>query len=415
MAISYPDEKAMLGAGQPVPLGDFERDAGVVSRTFRRRTPSTWDEAESQKTGTHPTQVDAAASTTQVIQEKAQASSRLVGVDAARLFATLGVIFVHLVEAQGHSAGIAALGRFGTSFYIVALVLFATRSALHHPERLAGEDLRFRALRLLRPFVVWSLIFGLYHGYHAWQRGHSFAALSTWWGPFAGTSPHLWFLPFAFTTGFFTFWCVRQLNRLPTYLLIPTCLAGAVGAYALFQGWLFHILSRPWLHRYHLHRFDRWLEELPLVFLSLAVILCGHRLLREFPRLLNLRRYAAVLGLLTFLGLETAYWALLHDVTQFSGSEYRALAHGAGLAWFLSFVCWGDSPWIRRLRGSARHTYFAFLAHVLVLHWTGRLWVQMPGYGTLTLSLVATLVVFLLCSLVAEGLQRRGWLRYFVS
>src|SRR5688572_5173831 len=47
-----------------------------------------------------------------------QSSGRLANLDAGRVLATYGVMWTHVAEMQGHPPAWAALGRFGTSFYV---------------------------------------------------------------------------------------------------------------------------------------------------------------------------------------------------------------------------------------------------------------------------------------------------------
>src|SRR5688572_11145214 len=53
-------------------------------------------------------------------------SPRLLALDAARVLATFGVMWTHVAEVQGHGGAWAALGRFGTSFHILAAVFLST-------------------------------------------------------------------------------------------------------------------------------------------------------------------------------------------------------------------------------------------------------------------------------------------------
>src|SRR5690606_35965581 len=98
-----------------------------------------------------------------IVSEPAPAPrSRLVGLDAARVLATFGIVWTHVAEGQGQSYGWTALGRFGTSFYIIVAAIFVVRGAERSVPRPFLGEVRERGRRLLKPYVVWSVVYGLY-------------------------------------------------------------------------------------------------------------------------------------------------------------------------------------------------------------------------------------------------------------
>src|SRR5690606_21108525 len=115
-------------------------------------------------------------------------------------------------EGQGQTSEVATMGRFGTSFYVIAAALFAVQSAMRTPNRSFLSELSRKAHRLLWPFVLWSLIYACYYGYIGYRDGIAWKDLSFWWGPAAGTAVHLWFLPFVF------FWSLIAARIVPPLL-----------------------------------------------------------------------------------------------------------------------------------------------------------------------------------------------------
>ena len=127
--------------------------------------------------------------------------SRLDAWDAARLLATFGIAWTHVCDAHGLDASIGTLGRFGTSYYILAAALFTVRSQQRAVPRKFSDDALQKAQRLLVPFAVWSGVYFVYYYLNSLATGESFESLTRWWGPTAGTALHLWFLPFIFVWG----------------------------------------------------------------------------------------------------------------------------------------------------------------------------------------------------------------------
>src|SRR5690606_16977314 len=125
----------------------------------------------------------------------ARASSRVPGLDAARVLATFGIVWVHTAEIQGQDPAINTLGRFGTSFYILAAIFFAARSHITRPSTRTWDVARSRGRRLLIPYVLWCAIYAIFYFSTMYPQGHPVSAITRYWGPFFGTAPHLWFLP----------------------------------------------------------------------------------------------------------------------------------------------------------------------------------------------------------------------------
>src|SRR5690606_4798327 len=129
--------------------------------------------------------------------------------DSARLLATLGVIWTHVTEVQGQSYGAAALGRFGTSYYILLAIFFSVRSRIARPLEPMSVVVRTRLRRLMVPYVLWSLVYGALYIRYGLSIGSPWQEMTIWWGPFAGTARHLWFLPFAAFAGVFASFATR--------------------------------------------------------------------------------------------------------------------------------------------------------------------------------------------------------------
>lgn len=339
---------------------------------------------------------------------------RLQALDAARVCATFAIVWTHVAEGQGQTPGAAALGRFGTSFYIIVAMLFIVRGAVHHPDRGWREDVALKARRLLWPYVLWCLIYGAYYGYYAYQRGHTFAGLTQWWGPLAGTAVHLWFLPFVFVWGSLGAAIVPWLLRLSPRALLITGLAATAATYALCYKWLFFALSRYWLWDHKLHRLDRWVEEVPLVVASVFGAVLFHRQKTSVRNFLYEKRIGIGVASLVGFGLvEWAYHGQHAIIFQTTQSEGRFVAHTGGVLLLFAVLCFGNMGLIQRLSTQGRYTYVAFLVHVLVIEWFRGPMKSWPGYGSLAFAIASTCGVFLLSLGLSHLIQRSRYLRIF--
>ena len=123
-----------------------------------------------------------------MLQESIKRSATL---DYARFLAAVGIIVFH-VGAAGANIGYAAL-----PFFIMLLVVLAFPGA----ERLDFRTYaRSRAVRLLLPWVVWSLIYGSLKLAEVGLTNATIQSEFALWMLFAGPSLHLWFMPFAYAT-----------------------------------------------------------------------------------------------------------------------------------------------------------------------------------------------------------------------
>jgi surface polysaccharide O-acyltransferase-like enzyme len=264
-----------------------------------------------------------------------------VGLDAARVIATFGVIWVHAVLTWFPGAPLrpVGLGRFGTAFYIALTAFLALRSGQHRSTT-CTQRLRRRAQRLLVPFFSWSLVYGLLNAcFSLWD------ARSITFGPqllLSGTVYHLWFLPFALVVGVVCQELGHALAR-HRWLLVP--LAGLCAGLALFF-WVYPGSQRTLM--------ERWGREVPLVAgvvaLSTLMLQTGWR-----PRP----------GGALFRGALLACAGLV--MVSFLGSRSTWAVHLAGLS--LLLAAW-SAPAGRAMNALAKigqHTFSIYLSHVVFL------------------------------------------------
>ncbi len=110
-------------------------------------------------------------------------------------------------------------------FIIVAIALGVRKPALPGGSELPGAA-RKRAVRVLLPWVVWSVFFGINRVFWAGVDPDKAAGgLFYPWMILGGTSMHLWFLPFIFAAELAVLGLLAPLRRVPTGVVI----AGALG------------------------------------------------------------------------------------------------------------------------------------------------------------------------------------------
>lgn len=338
---------------------------------------------------------------------------RLPALDAARVFATFAIVWTHVAEAQGLQPGWGALGRFGTSFYIIAAAVFLVRSAARPARRRWWEDTKRRAQRLLTPYLVWCAIYGILYGQRAYRAGVSFHDLAFWWGPVAGTAIHLWFLPFIFVWGALGAWLAPRLMKLPSFVLLTTGPLACGFLYWFAYDYVFFAVNRYVLWDYHLHRLDRWIVEVPLFFTALIGACCYFRLPPSTRESLARHRLIwAALGALIFLVAQALYGQHLLWLKELTHTEGRFMANLAGLGLVTVCIAVGHTILIQRLAAWGKTTYLAFLCHMLVLEFTRIVLSWLPGYGSVATAVLSTSIVFGLSVLLALWVHRARYLSY---
>lgn len=322
-------------------------------------------------------------------------SARILAIDAGRLAATCGIVWVHVSEVQGLSPRASALGRFGTSFYIVAAVFMTALPFFRQPLRPPAEVVAVRARRLLVPFVLWSLIYGAFYLGTMLPQGYPLAKIVALWGPLAGTAPHLWFLPFAFLASTLTAWLIPHLLALPERTLALAFIACTLVGYTVSYGLVLPALDHGGLARLSLVRLGRYVEEAPLAVSALfGVALYGkHR--QRLGRLGAPRRRRLGLSfVLTFVLLQTVYFFALEPLRHLFWTEVRLFANVLGGLWLSLCLAWRRSAIIGYLARFGRATYFAFLVHQLLLDLVKVPLASVAGHGGLPLALITTAAIF---------------------
>lgn len=305
------------------------------------------------------------------------------------------MVWVHTAEIQGQPAALNTLGRFGTSFYILAAIFFTARAFLARPEASPWLAMKKRAKRLLLPYLIWCAIYAAFYFCTMMPQGHPISVITRYWGPFFGTAPHLWFLPFAFFAGTIATFLIPRLMRLPLWLLVVGGGCATIVAYVYVYGWGYAALDQPAITRARVHRLARWTEEAPLVLGACIGVAVYGKILPNLSRMgRTRRRQLAWFCAAGFLVTQLGYSLFLEDLGTFFWNRVRFLANIAGAFWLVLFVSERNNRWIRALSPLGGATYFAYLSHQLILDSMKLRLTMLPGYGSLWFAVLSTLMIF---------------------
>jgi surface polysaccharide O-acyltransferase-like enzyme len=146
-------------------------------------------------------------------------SPRFPLLDALRVVAMLDIVAIHVT---GHYL---LYGMGLPAFIIVSVALAVRRAELPT----VGDTIRKRASRILLPWLVWTAFFGVNRLlWAAADPDRTVGDLFFPWMLAAGTSIHLWFLPFIFVAEVAVVAGLRPLRRWPAWLVVGIALMLAI-------------------------------------------------------------------------------------------------------------------------------------------------------------------------------------------
>ena len=128
-------------------------------------------------------------------------------IDYGRFLAALGIVWFHSQAPGGRIAYIAL------PFFLVLLSMPSNSSVA------------IRARRLLKPFLIWSLVFATVHIAFAIKTQSPLFGWWEWHMLLTGTWIHLWFLPFAFLAAILAPWFQHPLASLGAAIIAALLLS----------------------------------------------------------------------------------------------------------------------------------------------------------------------------------------------
>ena len=134
-------------------------------------------------------------------------ADRIISVDRLRILAAFGIVWFHTTGAPGRQIAYAGLP-------IFLLIFFSLLVKKNH----AGTTKRFlrrRWERLLKPWIFWSVVYGLCKLLNAVRTADTgvLDGMLSPAGLLAGTHIHLWYLPYAFVTGLVVFGLDHSVSK----------------------------------------------------------------------------------------------------------------------------------------------------------------------------------------------------------
>lgn len=332
-------------------------------------------------------------------------ATRIVGLDASRLVATLGVVWLHLASAIRPSL---VSGRFGVPYFIVIATFLATKRARGESFETLPELIRDRAQRILKPFLVWSAIVG-FARVAKWKLAHGHPMHIGWLElALEGTASAYWFLPFIFfagvlalVVGVFVSTRPRQRNRVAAVFAIAAIVATSVYDASLVP-WLDSSWRSLATDSPGISVFTRYWFEIPMVCaaIAIAIVLDGS----TSPIVPRSRALVAVAA--------TGFVALTLRLV--GPARNPPCDHLVGLVLVLIALSLPENDLVRGAARLGRHGYFVYLSHVILI-WPFIVFAQraVPDAGLAYVAFATVAVTAL--GIGASVLARRtGALRWLV-
>lgn len=179
---------------------------------------------------------------------------RLANVERLRVFAMLEIVRYH-----DHGDRLALVGGLGLPTFLLLTNLF---NCTLTKKRGPGKFIQDKRERLVVPWIFWSLFYAAWLVWGALRHGQAISDVLSWDMVLAGTSSHLWFVPFAFASAGLVAGAQHFTRELPDRATGYVALA--VGAAVLL--FLGHLPERDYAAP-----IPQWLLSTPSAFLGFAM------------------------------------------------------------------------------------------------------------------------------------------------
>ena len=317
-------------------------------------------------------------------------------IDAARLGAALGLIWIHTTQSSLH-----ILGRFGTSFFVLAAIFFLFHPLGSSPRPSYGTYAWKRFRRLYIPFAAWSFI------YFLMREGKRLIAheplLDFGWGRFiAGTSMQFWFLPFILLACIICFPLPPIFQRMgkKKLLLLPILIAAGT--------WI-ALGPRPQLGvkdevaRYFIN--SAWTFT-PSIFWALSLAIVYPLLPASFKQ----SRWLAVLGISLTASCIYYLWTIRNSNDPLP-SLPRTLA---GVGWLLVALVPFRGRVVTLLAPLGKYSYGIYLVHALFVASLHSAFKSLHILSTAWLDILVVVVTFAASAWLTVTLRKLRWTSWLV-
>ena len=198
-----------------------------------------------------PTSVNVEATPLAAAASKA---ARLANVERLRVFAMLEIVRYH-----DHGDRLSIVGGLGLPTFLLLTNMFNCTLTEKRGPRVFMNDKRER---LVVPWIFWSLFYGAWIVQGALRRGEPLSSVLSWQMILAGTSSHLWFVPFAFASAGLVAGAHYLTRNLPHR---------ATGYTALVIGAIVLVVLGTLPERDYPAPIPQWLLSTPSAFLGFAM------------------------------------------------------------------------------------------------------------------------------------------------
>lgn len=304
-------------------------------------------------------------------------AARIANIDRLRILAAIGVVWFHTESAPCRHIAYAGLPIF--------LLIFCSLLTSHRGVDSTSEFLKRRWHRLLLPWLFWSAVYGLCRLAEACCTGEveslrSMLSAETF---LAGTSIHLWYLPYAFLWGLIIHALNRRTSHLGAEPLIALSTVAGMALLAIHATGMWTDLPRP---------LPQWEFGLAAIPLGVALGKCHMVPSRDRQRLL-----LAGIALIVVVECQVLHWL---------GFGAAVISHGVAVVLVCLAYGW-------EIRGGAVIALLAplafgvYLIHPLVGHALRRVPQISGSYGLVILLTVSV-------AALATWILRRTPLKRFV-
>ncbi len=324
----------------------------------------------------------------------AHAGTRLALLDAMRVVAAIGIIWVHAAQSAAGKQ-LNPIGTFGVPFYTYLAVLFMARGLTRtDQQRSLGVYILSRLYRVYLPFLFWSAIYLALQETKGFLETHHLPNLH-WHVLYYGGHEHLWFLPYLLVVtvvGAILVCLLHDRPRARRTVSIVLVLLGVASCFWKQPAWIEARIDDVEFWRYAF-------RAMPTVFFSIALALetaSRGTLPRSTPQV-------ATGGL---------FLVLLALMLQVSEGPLKALRTCAGFGVLLIALLPIHAPFWERVGRLGRYSYGIYLSHLLfiriVVLWMHRYEVR----PSLTLDVLTFVFAFVSASVLSVLMSQSKYTRW---
>lgn len=315
--------------------------------------------------------------------------------DACRFLAIIGVIWVHTPESE-LLHGSYSLGFFGVPFFIMCAVLLTMQGVRRSPSRSLVEYTGTRFRRLYIPFLIWTALYLLMiDAKHRFLSGQPPVKFS-FWLLIAGSTHHLWFLPYILIVGTAALGICKVSIARPRSTVPMAAVSFVIGVALIF------LPDVQWNGLQFLggtYKLVAWSRiRLPSAFIGVAFALIYPRIPAAFWR----RSLIGVVGALITVGAMGLMWR-----TPWVPPLWRPVG---GFGWLMLALMPWDGPVVRFLSRWGRCVFGIYLVHVVPIEGLQAFAAWCGLVALAWLDIIVLLASVVISSLLSKILTGRGWL-----